>query len=630
MVVIKKRGYFNLPLPLLGLGSLIWFLLRVIPKPSRAAYPCMRIAAPMASTFVLWILGIGASFLFLRRARFFIRRSRYCVAIACIAAAGITGGILISSPHSPVFAALKTDNPVGDAKGANPGRVVWVHDSNATNWAGLGDGHWWESSHTNQTVVDQMMSQSLRVLSGKTSDSAAWDTLFRYFNVSHGRGNHGYIDGEKIAIKVNLVYCIYRPEVCSIDTTTYSLYKNLDYPNTSPQVIRALLRQLVNVVGLNQADISVGDPTCYYPNEYFDSCHAEFPDVHYMDYGGKFGRIKVEFSAVPVYWSCRPLGVAQDYVPRHYAEATYLINLAVMKNHGMVGVTLCAKNHFGSFIRTPDAAGYYDMHTSVASGVPQNGNYRVFVDLMGHAHLGGKTMLCLIDALYGGTMVGDTLPYKWSAPPFNGDWPSSLFASQDQVAIESVVFDVYQLDDEPRHYPQIAGAEDHLVEAALANNPPSGTFYDPNHDIATERLPSLGVFEHWNDSMSRQYSRNLGTGNGIELVFIDGATSGIKQARIPVGNSSTYLLRALPAAGAVELFVPRNGEVKLSLFDCRGRIMGNLIDGYIAYGNYRVKLSPASGKPGFLSPGTYIAALYYSGNGMTRPAVSCMVPIVKR
>lgn len=33
----------------LGLFSTIWFLVRVIPKPSRANYPCMQTAAPLMS-----------------------------------------------------------------------------------------------------------------------------------------------------------------------------------------------------------------------------------------------------------------------------------------------------------------------------------------------------------------------------------------------------------------------------------------------------------------------------------------------------------------------------------------------------------------------------------------------------
>jgi len=47
---------------------------------------------------------------------------------------------------------------------------------------------------------------------------------------------------------------------------------------------------------------------------------------------------------------------------------------------------------------------------------------------------------------------------------------------------------------------------DNLHEAALAESPPSGTFYDPNHPVATVGLASLGVHEHWNNAEHKQYS----------------------------------------------------------------------------------------------------------------------------
>lgn len=66
--------------PLCGLLSLIWFLLRVIPKPSRATYPCQRAAFPLASGFVLWVAGLGASLFCWRRARQHLRATRYLAA----------------------------------------------------------------------------------------------------------------------------------------------------------------------------------------------------------------------------------------------------------------------------------------------------------------------------------------------------------------------------------------------------------------------------------------------------------------------------------------------------------------------------------------------------------------------
>ena len=59
--MITKGRIHKLFFPFLGIGALIWFLVRVIPKPSRAAYPCMRVAYPMASAFVVYLLGLAAS-----------------------------------------------------------------------------------------------------------------------------------------------------------------------------------------------------------------------------------------------------------------------------------------------------------------------------------------------------------------------------------------------------------------------------------------------------------------------------------------------------------------------------------------------------------------------------------------
>jgi len=193
-------------------------------------------------------------------------------------------------------------------------------------------------------------------------------------------------------------------------------------------------------------------------------------------------------------------------------------------------MTVCGKNHYGSLIRGPDGwawgekKNYYDLHQSLPllRYTPGRGHYRAVVDLMGHDQLGGKTVLYLIDGLYGGYYFDGT-PYKWKTPPFNGDWPSSLFASQDPMAIDSVAYDFLLAE-----WPQVVcdgqgppdglqgGAQDYLHEAALANKPPSGTFYDPEADGTP--LSSLGVHEHWNNAADKKYSRNLGVGQGIELI----------------------------------------------------------------------------------------------------------------
>jgi uncharacterized protein (DUF362 family) len=74
--ILKKQNLFKLIFPLVGLLSLIWFLVRVIPKPSRATYPCMRAAFPFASAFIAWLISLSGSILLIRKARALFRITR--------------------------------------------------------------------------------------------------------------------------------------------------------------------------------------------------------------------------------------------------------------------------------------------------------------------------------------------------------------------------------------------------------------------------------------------------------------------------------------------------------------------------------------------------------------------------
>ena len=503
--------------------SLIWFLVRVIPKPSRATYPCQRVAFPLASGFVAWLVGLGAATMAFRKAKLNFARRRFVIGLVCIAIG--VGALLLAmsaTGEKLVLAEPQSANePMGAAKGIYPGRVVWVHDPDATDWEGPGDGHWWQASHTDYGKVHKMVSRAIRELTGGVGDAEAWDKLFRHFNKTRGKGDIGYRPGEKIVIKVNFVGFIWRGG--GVNPENYNLESWRDYMNTAPQMILALLRQLVQTVGVRESDISICDSLAYFANEYYDILHKEFPNVRCLDHAGKFGRIKMEQSSIPLYWSCHPEECLQDYVPICFVEADYLINFANLKAHTGAGVTLCAKNHYGSLIRWPAQEDYYNMHKDHPSVKPGMGHYRPLVDLMGHKELGGTTLLYLIDGLYSGIHQRDRAQRRWKSYPFNGDWTSSLFASQDPVAIDSVGFDFLRTEYED--HPRKSGVDDYLHEAALADNPPSGTFYDPDHSGDVERLPSFGVHEHWNNPEDKQYSRNLRTGKGIELVAITAAST---------------------------------------------------------------------------------------------------------
>ncbi len=425
----------------------------------------------------------------------------------------IAGGCAMALRSVPALESSARVKPIGNAKGIHPGRVVWVHDPEATDWRGPGDGHWWADNRLKQERVNAMMARATCELTGETAVSRAWDRLFKHFNRSRGKPNEGYRPGQKIAIKPNWVGLIFTEG--HVNTETYDFISRQDYMNTTPQMVLALIGQLVSA-GVSEQDITVSDTLACVVHPYYNLLHTAFPGVRVEDHAGRFGRIKVRPSNSPLHWSSRPGGVAQDYAPSCFAEADYLVNFASLKAHTAGGVTLCAKNHYGSLVRWPVQASYYDIHPNCFS--TQTGIYRPLVDLMGHADLGGKTVLYLIDGIFSGVHPRDPVPQRMQSPPFSNHWPCSLFASQDPVAIDSVGFDF--LWTEWSDFPRKGGVDDYLHEAARAGDPPSGTFYDPNHLTPTERLPSLGVHEHWNNAREKKYSRNLGLGEGIELAQV--------------------------------------------------------------------------------------------------------------
>ena len=186
------------------------------------------------------------------------------------------------------------------------------------------------------------------------------------------------------------------------------------------------------------------------------------------------------------------------------------------------------------------------------------GSYNCLVELNGHRHLAGKTLLYFIDGLYPALhQSGNVIKYT----SFGDDWFSSVFASQDPVAIDSVGLDF--LRNEPRCTNVTGYPEDYLHEMALADNPPSGTFYDPERDGI--RLASLGVHEHWNNSVEKKYSRNLGTGEGIELVVPSLTSEDGPVQNVTQGTRYDFISHAVQEAIDGDEIVVAQGVYKESL-----------------------------------------------------------------
>lgn len=422
--------------------------------------------------------------------------------------------VWFSSPYSPLpqtyaYTGEGANQPMGQGRGIYPGRVVWVRDTAATPWDGT-TGKWWEDRHTNQASVDRMFSRMVRRLTETQTDSQAWDAIFKYHNSTLGRGKVGYRAGEVVAIKINL------------NNTYNGGHGDEDnHVDASPQSVQALIGQLVHQAGVPQKMITVyeaseRDVRCI-PDRIYKKVHAVFPQVQWQDCEatGKNGRQRIKFTNMLTY-SVTDHDSGRS-IPTCVRDATYLINMSLMKGHNTAGMTLTAKNHYGT-VNGQDHTQYVDCRNHPM------GTYHPLVDLIGSPHLGQKTLLFIIDGLYGARDVGNSLNRKagkWVSGPwqkvFDKEWSASFFVSFDPVAIDSVAADFLLAEyGDTLGNGNAANADNYLHEAALAHDPPSGTQYQPNGI----RLKSLGVHEHWNNPRDKQYSRNLGRDEGIELISL--------------------------------------------------------------------------------------------------------------
>ena len=632
-----------------GLSALIWFLIRVIPKPSRASYPCMKVAYPLASGFVTYLLGIWFSIFSYKKFKRNIQNRRLGLALVFMLLT-FSGGILLFNQSQKSFAGTKVvlaahipNKPMGTAVGIYPGRVVWVYNPDATNENCDGsivkdgvidekDNLWFQSKNNNTTVINDMVSQAVLSLAGESGGKQAWDTIFRYFNIRKGKGDVGYNDGEIVFIKTNATSAWGEPGQWGMYWSDLSKTESWrpDIAETNPYVVFALLKELVNNAGIPQQYIYVGDPMKQIYKSFYDLWHNEFPDINYLgnDVLPNYSALDIEsLGRSPVAKSDHPgifysdkgtiLDAINDTLYNILEKADYLINVPTMKAHARAGITLAAKNHFGS--QTRNSAEH--LHNGLVSQPPNNdqpvrtdyGMYRVQVDIMGNKYLGANTMLVLVDALYPSDEAVNS-PDKWEMAPFNGDWASSIFLSQDQVAVESVCFDFLRTEyDDTTSYetsrPNWSGVDDYLHQAADSSNWPDSIVYSPNGDAVP--IPSLGVHEHWNNPLDKQYSVNLGSGEGVELVKVFGPTA-IEENNENI-NKDFLLKQNYPnpfnGSTLIRFTLGSSSQISLVVYDINGRKIRDLKNGTLSAGVRSIQWNGRDNSGKTVASGVYIYRL---------------------
>lgn len=597
------KGFSRIILPLMGFIALLWIVFRVISKPSRINYPCVKAAMPFAAGFIQNLIVFIISAFAFSRIKSPVFKNHFILA-ALLVTFTIGGNYFTDSAGRITF--QNPNEPIGEAKGIFPGRVVWIHNPDATNEncnPRVYGNSYFNTGNSDQSVIDAMVSTAIRNLTGTENDKDAWSSIFKFHNNTRGKGEVDYTPGEKIFIKINATSAWFG----NYSTSTLAVSNNFSFgiSETSPQIIISVLRQLVNVVEVAQSDIYIGDPMKHIYKHSYDLWHAEFPDVHYLDHDSHYtnlgregatasttaiidysddgsvlraGSFSEANSGSPVY---------QDYLYKIFEDAEYMINVPMLKGHRRAGVTMFAKNHFGSHTR--EDATQLHMGLVAPNEFPDTMRtgynlYRIQVDLMGHELLGGKNLFYLMDALWATDHELD-IPLKWETAPFNNDFMSSVFASFDPVAIESVGYDF--LRSEFTNFVQMRGTDDYLHQAADSSNWPEGIVYQPSG----ERLGSLGVHEHWNNPSEMKYSRNLGTGEGIEL---------LKATTVSVENinqdvpSDFVLYQNYPnpfnPVTTIEFSLKEESNIMITIYDIAGKLVDVIADNeYKPAGTYQIR-----------------------------------------
>jgi hypothetical protein len=289
-------------------------------------------------------------------------------------------------------------------------KIVHIHNDQATSWD-FSTG--WYGDYVRQTAVDQMVEQGLMELAGTTSVAQAWAAILP-----------DYLPSQKIAMKINLNNS---GDCADSDNAIDALI----------EPVNALIGSLIQA-GVHEDDVWVYDASRRMPERFYG--RRQYRQALYIDrYGcaddtATFSHVneslRVDFS--------HPAMVTDRWLTDLLYQATYLINMPILKKHSLHPVTLGFKNHFGS-LDNLGGGGDDNPHWYIdPSDGRYNPDFSPLVDINANPNIADKTVLTVGDGLFGAPSVGAT-PVSWTS--FGGASNSLLF-SRDPVAIDCVMCDL--------------------------------------------------------------------------------------------------------------------------------------------------------------------------------------------
>lgn len=305
----------------MGLVALVWFLCRVIPKPSRASYPCQRAAFPIATSFVLWALASSASLRSAQTARHFYRRSRFSAALL---AGTVTMGLL--SVSYLTFPVAKTAAQVRTAQLETSTQAVLTELPAAVS---LVRSAFASAEDIDQNEINRMVIEAVQLAGGLDTIVSDGDTVVLKPNLVVAE-DYSSRPGP-LPVMVNGIATDYRVIQAVVD-----LVRALN-PTGELYVMEtsAVGSTLLNMSDLGWTSVSGVDAFVAIEHASGDWYEYDSPQLASVSLPEDLARFPD---------SAKPNRSREIYLNRLYFEADVLISLPLLKNHDTTGITGSVKN----------------------------------------------------------------------------------------------------------------------------------------------------------------------------------------------------------------------------------------------------------------------------------------------
>ncbi len=472
---------------IISLISFLWFLMRTGENPSRAVYPCQRVALTQFSIYAICVIPM----LGLKKFVHFIKdRLSWQALFRPLIFSLIIAVAMISFSHLPRENAMFSNKkklgvnnkhgvlglsditgflmPPASAQSIGP-RVVSVHDSNASNWNHATGQHW---EYIDQNAVNNMFAVGLMALTRTTNTIDAWKYIIPYH------------PGDEVAIKFNF-------------NNSPSCRSGNDYQlDGLSETANAIIDGLISI-GVPPGNIWIYDamrrviPTRFISRvanknvKFFGAledgaCAPNYYQTRFVDPGSP------DVSG----FTCQRGTLPQDVIrpARVLVDAEHLINVPIFRSHGGMA-SFALKNHYGSvFYNLNDQNSMHSYFNPLDNqwGCDLN-TENILADINNNPHIRNKTRLIIGEGIFGHSWNNMESPIPYVT--FNNDDPNIYFFGFDPIAVSSVM-------------------ADSLNYERSRSNIPEAHWPDPvehHEQLHAGALLGLGIHEHWDNPVNQRY-----------------------------------------------------------------------------------------------------------------------------